>query len=77
MSTLGYFDYLGSTPLDPRVSAVMLEAWATPGNASAQDHAFGWRAAETVNAARREVAHGLGALEEEIVFTSGRLKPTI
>lgn len=71
MSTLGYFDYLGSTPLDPRVSAVMLGAWATPGNASAQDHAFGWRAAETVNAARREVAHGLGALEEEIVFTSG------
>lgn len=71
MYTLGYFDYLGSTPLDPRVSAVMLEAWATPGNASAQDHAFGWRAAQTVEEARRDVAKGLGAFEHEIVFTSG------
>jgi cysteine desulfurase len=71
MSTLGYFDYLGSTPLDPRVGEAMVRAWATPGNASAQDHAFGWRAAQTVDDARRSVAAGLGAAEDEIVFTSG------
>lgn len=71
MSTLGYFDYLGSAPLDPRVGEAMVRIWATPGNASAQDHAFGWRAAQTVDEARRSVAAGLGASEDEIVFTSG------
>lgn len=71
MSTLGYFDYLGSAPLDPRVGEAMARVWATPGNASAQDHAFGWRAAQTVDDARRSVAAGLGAAENEIVFTSG------
>lgn len=71
MSTLGYFDYLGSTPLDPRVRDVMMAAWDYPGNASSQDHAFGWRAAATVESARTSVARLLGADREEIVFTSG------
>lgn len=71
MSSLGYFDYLGSAPLDPRVRDVMMEAWDHPGNSSAQDHAFGWRAAATVAAARHAVADALGAQDEEITFTSG------
>lgn len=71
MSTLGYFDYLGSTPLDPRVRDVMVAAWDHPGNSSAQDHAFGWRAAAVVQAARHSVADALGADAEETTFTSG------
>ncbi|RZJ02111.1 MAG: cysteine desulfurase [Brevundimonas sp.] len=71
MSTLGYFDYLGSSPLDPRVRDVMVAAWDHPGNSGAQDHAFGWRAAAAVEAARRKVAEALGAEAEEITFTSG------
>lgn len=71
MSTLGYFDYLGSTPLDPRVRDSMMAAWDYPGNSSAQDHAFGWRAAAAVEAARQTVAGALGADGEEITFTSG------
>jgi hypothetical protein len=71
MSTLGYFDYLGSTPLDPRVRDVIVGAWDNPGNSSAQDHAFGWRAAAAVQAARQGVADALDADAEEITFTSG------
>ncbi len=71
MTSLGYFDYLGSAPLDPRVRDVMVEAWDHPGNSSAQDHAFGWKAAATVTAARHAVADALGAQAEEITFTSG------
>ncbi|PZO40727.1 MAG: hypothetical protein DCE92_01910 [Alphaproteobacteria bacterium] len=71
MSTLGYFDYLGSTPLDPRVRDAMVAAWDHPGNSSSQDHAFGWRASATIDSARSAVAETLGANREEIVFTSG------
>ena len=71
MSVLGYFDYLGSTPLDPRVRDVMVAAWDHPGNSSAQDHAFGWKAAAAVQAARQAVAGAFGADPEEITFTSG------
>lgn len=71
MSTLGYFDYLGSTPLDPRVRDVVVAAWDHPGNSSAQDHAFGWRAAAAVQTARQGVGYALGADAEEITFTSG------
>ena len=71
MSVLGYFDYLGSTPLDPRVRDVMVAAWGHPGNSSAQDHAFGWKAAGLVQSARQSVAAAFGADPEELTFTSG------
>lgn len=71
MRFLGYFDYLGSTPLDPRVCEAMVSAWEHPGNSSAQDHAFGWRAAKAVQTARNTVADTFGADIEEITFTSG------
>lgn len=66
-----YLDYQGSTPIDPRVSEVLVEALSHPGNASAEDHAFGWAAARRIDAARESVAAAIGALAEEIVFTSG------
>lgn len=67
-----YFDYHATTPCDPRVLKAMLP-WFTEdfGNAASRQHAFGWRAAEGVKIAREEVASLIGAIPEEIIFTSG------
>jgi cysteine desulfurase len=66
-----YLDYQASTPLDPRVRSVMLEAYDSTGNASSEEHAFGWAAAKLVEKARALVADCVGALAEEVIFTSG------
>ncbi|MFV2065487.1 MAG: cysteine desulfurase family protein [Pirellulales bacterium] len=70
MQTL-YLDYNATTPVAPQVRAAMLphleEAF---GNPSSQ-HLLGRAAAESVADARRQVAELLGAVEREIVFTSG------
>ncbi len=67
-----YLDYHATTPVDPRVVDAMLpyftEAFGNPASAS---HAWGWKAQEAVEAARREVATLIGAAPREIVFTSG------
>jgi cysteine desulfurase len=41
------------------------------GNAASQQHVFGWRAREAVEAAREQVAALIGGSAREIVFTSG------
>jgi cysteine desulfurase len=68
-----YLDYHATTPVDPRVLAAMLPFFSEQfGNAASRTHAFGWRAAEAVDAARGQVAAIIGARPaEEIVFTSG------
>jgi cysteine desulfurase len=66
-----YFDYQGSTPLDPSVFRAMNDAYEFPGNASAEEHAFGWAAARKIEQARALVAESVGALPEEVTFTSG------
>jgi cysteine desulfurase len=66
-----YLDYQASTPLDPRVREVLLEALDSPGNSSSEEHAFGWKAAGRVEAARAAIAQLIGASSEEIIFTSG------
>ncbi|MBI5683777.1 MAG: aminotransferase class V-fold PLP-dependent enzyme [Verrucomicrobia bacterium] len=68
-----YLDYHATTPADPRVVEAMLPFFSEQfGNAASRAHAFGWRAAEAVDAARAQVAALVGArLPEEIVFTSG------
>jgi cysteine desulfurase len=67
-----YLDHHATTPVDTRVMAAMLpyftEAFGNPASAS---HAWGWRAQEAVEKARREVATLIGASAREIVFTSG------
>ena len=67
-----YLDHHSTTPLDPRVHAVM-EPFETEdfGNAASRTHAYGWRAKAAVDLARERVAASLGARESEIVFTSG------
>lgn len=37
---LGYFDYLGSAPLDPRVRDVMVEAFTTEADVALLDDAL-------------------------------------
>lgn len=67
-----YLDYQATTPVDPRVVKVVLDAMVGNfGNASSHDHVVGERAARAVSSATKEVAGLVGALASEIVFTSG------
>lgn len=67
-----YLDYQASTPVDPRVSACVASiSDASYANPHADDHAGGWKAAEIIERARRQVADAIAALPEEIIFTSG------
>lgn len=67
-----YLDYQATTPMDPAVFEAMrpffMECF---GNPSSRGHAFGWEAEEAVASARTLVARCLGAVADEIVFTSG------
>jgi cysteine desulfurase len=67
-----YLDYHSTTPVDPRVVEAMMPYFTEVfGNPSSTNHAWGWRAQEAVERARREVATLVGATPREIVFTSG------
>lgn len=67
-----YLDYMASTPLDPAVRAVVEAALRDEfANPSSEGHTLGWRARDAVEAARVDVADVLGAVSDEIVFTSG------
>ena len=66
-----YLDYQASAPLDPKVRLAMSEAYDAPGNASSEEHGFGWAAAARVERARKAVADSVHALPEEVTFTSG------
>lgn len=67
-----YLDHHATTPLDPRVLDAMLPYFGKQfGNPHSAQHAYGWSAAAAVERARTEVAALIGALPEEIVFTSG------
>jgi cysteine desulfurase len=67
-----YLDNLATTPLDPRVLAVMLPFLSgRPGNPHARVHWWGRTAGEAVDGARVTVAAavGVGVKPDEIVFT--------
>jgi len=66
-----YLDNSATTPVDPRVAAMMARAVVENfGNASSV-HGFGQQARAAVDRARREVAALIGAKQNEVVFTSG------
>jgi cysteine desulfurase len=69
-----YMDYSATTPVDPRVAELMC-SYLTPdgefGNPASRSHAFGWKADEAVNRARKQVAGLVNADPKEIIWTSG------
>ncbi len=69
-----YLDYAATTPVDPRVAAVMAECLTNPeaqGNPASATHGLGLAAGERVEAARAEIAALINATPAEIIFTSG------
>jgi cysteine desulfurase len=74
VSEVVYLDNAATTPIDPRVIEVMLECCGAGGdfaNPSAIGHEPGRRARGRVEQARAEVARLVGAMPEQIVWTSG------
>lgn len=69
-----YFDYMATTPVDPRVVDVMVQ-YLSPtghfGNPASITHVYGQKAALAVEKARKQVAEAIGATEADIIFTSG------
>jgi len=69
-----YMDYSATTPVDPRVAELMcgyLTLDGDFGNPASRSHAFGWRADEAVELARKQVAALVNADPKEVVWTSG------
>jgi cysteine desulfurase len=74
MSKVIYMDYAATTPVDPRVAHKMsgcLLVEGNFGNPASRSHVYGWRAEESVEEARAQVARLLNADPREIVWTSG------
>lgn len=69
-----YLDYSATTPVDPRVAKKMCDCLTLDGNfgnAASRSHVYGWRAEESIEHARRQVADLINADPREIVWTSG------
>lgn len=66
-----YLDYAATTPVDERVAAAMLPYFTQHFGNPSSLYSFGREARRAVAVARRQVASLLGALPEEIFFTSG------
>src|SRR5919109_1234554 len=67
-----YLDYSATTPVDPRVAEKMIPYLTEIfGNPASRSHAFGWKAEEAVEEARKHVAALINADPKEIVWTSG------
>lgn len=69
-----YLDYAATTPVDARVAAAMAQALSMEGefgNPASASHEYGHAAAALVEAARAQVAAGVGASAEEVIWTSG------
>ena len=65
-----YLDHNASSPLDPAVLEAMRPHWLAPGNPESR-HGFARGPRRALEAAREAVAEVLGALPDEVVFTSG------
>ncbi len=67
-----YMDHHATTPVEPRVLEAMLPYFSIEfGNAASKDHLFGYRASQSVDHARAQIAALINARPDEIIFTSG------
>jgi cysteine desulfurase len=69
-----YLDHAATTPVDPRVAAAMAQCLTEEGefgNPASASHSYGDAAGALVETARAQVAAGVGAAPQEIVWTSG------
>ncbi len=67
-----YLDYQATTPMDKRVFDAMYPYMMEEyGNCHSSSHCFGWKAADAVKKARKQVADVINAKPENIIFTSG------
>ncbi len=69
-----YFDYMATTPVDPRVIECMVQYMGPTvnfGNPASVTHVYGRTAALAIDRARSQVAGVIGGSVEDIVFTSG------
>ena len=66
-----YLDYAATTPVDPRVLDAMLPFWQEDFGNPSSVHAYGQRAEQALEAARRSTAAVLECAPEEIIFTGG------
>jgi len=66
-----YLDHAATTPIAPEVREVvaqaMEECWGNPSSL----HLFGRKARDLLDEARVTIAHALGCLDAEVLFTSG------
>ncbi|HAT2065553.1 TPA: IscS subfamily cysteine desulfurase [Legionella pneumophila] len=69
-----YFDYMATTPVDPRVVEQMIKYLGPEGdfgNPASATHEYGRVASLAVEQARTQIAETINASPQEIVFTSG------
>jgi cysteine desulfurase len=66
-----YLDYASTTPLDPRVFAVMKPYFSQKFGNPSSLHSFGREADDAVESARKQAADFFGCDPSEIIFTSG------
>ena len=66
-----YLDCQATTPLDPRVASVMVDALDLFGNPHGHQHVYGRAAADALESSRAQVAALINAYPRRIVFTSG------
>lgn len=67
-----YLDHHATTPVDPRVAALVMHTMTTAfGNANSTEHMYGEEAAHLVAQARREIGLLLDAHPNGVHFTSG------
>jgi cysteine desulfurase len=67
-----YLDYQATTPLDRQaLSAMMPYLQGQFGNPHSTTHRYGWEGKAGVDVARGQVAALIGAVSEDVIFTSG------